>query len=383
MSKKLYSVNGIFDSPDAIIHAANKVSKEGYKDYDVHTPYPIHGMDDAMEIPPSKLSYFTIALGMTGMIAIISFIYWTMTVNYPQVIGGKPTFSLPAFIPVMFESTVLLGAVGTVACMIIFYFKFPNHSHPLHDTPYMKDVSSDKYGVCIEAKDSKFDIESVKALYQSLGASRIEEVYFDEEEVNTKERFFEPKFVIGMIAIAIFTSISVYGHMNKLLFIVPFDWMMHQSRLPAQQSSDFFADGFGMRPPVEGTVARGFMPYPYVGQPDSAAKYLSNPLETNEKNLALGKAKFETFCSPCHGNYGTGESRLKDSTGNQIFPVGPNLHSEKVTNWPDGRIYHIITDGQNIMQSYDRQMLSKEKWAVVLYIRSLQRAMNAQEGDLK
>jgi len=376
-NNKLYSIAALFDSPDAIMNAAKKVSNAGYEKYDVHTPYPVHGMDGAMKLPPSKLSYFTIVLGLTAMSLMLTFIYWITSVNYPQNIGGKPFFALPAFVPIMFEITVLVGAVGTVLVMIVFFFKFPNNAHPLHDTHYMKSVSSDKYGVSIEADDSKFNKEEIVAFFNSLGASNIEEIYWDESEVNNTQKVLDPKFVGGMIFIAAFVSFSVYMHMNKLLYIDPFNWMMYQSKVTPQKPSDFFADGFGMRPPAEGSVARGFMPYLYAGQPDSAEKYLVNPMMPNEKSLALGKAKFETFCSPCHGDYGQGESRL-----NGKFPVGPTVHSEKVRNWADGRIYHIITDGQGVMQPYDRQMTNEEKWSVVLYIRSLQRAMNAKEGDL-
>ena len=85
-----------------------------------------------------------------------------------------------------------------------------------------------------------------------------------------------------------------------------------------------------------------------------------------------------TFCSPCHGNFGRGDSRLRGQ-----FPNPPTLHSEKVRNWPDGSIFHVITEGQNVMPSYATQVPRENRWAIIQYIRVLQRAQNAKESDLK
>lgn len=377
-NEKLFSVGAIFDNPNDIMHAASKVNEAGYKKYDVNTPYPVHGMDDAMGLKPSKLGYFTIAIGFTFMSLMLYFMYWVFNIDYPQIIGGKPFFPLPAFVPILFEITVLTGGVLTVVIMIVFFFKFPNNAHPLHDTSYMKDVSSDKYGVYIEAVDPNFDYDKVRKFFESLGALRIDDIYFDEEEVSTNNKILEPKFVIGLIAIAAFTSFSVYMHMNKLLYLPPFDWMMEQHKVTAQDYSTFFDDGFSSRVPVEGTVARGFIPYAYEGQPEAAGENLSNPLLPSEKNIELGKKKYLTFCSPCHGDFAKGNSRL-----NGQYPAGPTLHSDKIVNWEDGRIYHVITKGQNVMPGYEKQITREERWAIVHYVRTLQRAFNAKESDLQ
>jgi mono/diheme cytochrome c family protein len=377
-SEKMYAVSGIFDNPNDIINAASKVTKEGYTNYDVHTPYPVHGMDDAMDLEPSKIGYLTILLGLTGLFLITSFIYWVNTIDYPQVIGGKPFFSLPAYVPLMFEVTVLLGAVGTVASLLIFFLKFPNNSHPLHDTNYIKQVSSNKFGIVIETNDPKFDLEYIKNLFNSLGASKVEEIYHDLETLNFKPQVLDKKFIGGLIVVAIFTSFSAYMHLNKLLYITPFDWMTVQTKLNAQSQNVTFKDGFGMRQPVEGSIARGFIPYQFKDNQAEAAINLVNPIEISERNLEIGKKKFLTFCSPCHGNLGDGASRLRGQ-----FPVGPTLHSDKVRNWTDGDLYHVITVGQNVMPGYERLITRDERWSIVLYIRSLQRAFNAKEEDLK
>jgi mono/diheme cytochrome c family protein len=120
------------------------------------------------------------------------------------------------------------------------------------------------------------------------------------------------------------------------------------------------------------------MPYLYADSADLAEKMMINPIEVNEKNLEIGKAKFNTYCSPCHDYQGTGVSRM-----NGQFPNPPSLHTDRVRNWKDGRIFHVITVGQNTMPSYAQQITSQERWQIITYIRTLQRAMNATQEDMK
>lgn len=375
---KAHALVATFKTPDEIMHAAETVNKAGYKDYDVHTPYPVHGMDDAMGLRPSKIGYFTIAIGFTFMSLFLLFIWWVNTVDYPQVIGGKPFFFLPAYVPVLFEITILSGAVLSVLMMITFLFKFPNNAHPLHDTNYMKQISSDTFGIAIEARDAKFNEAEIRALYEKLGAHSIEMIYLDSEEVNYRPPIFDKKFIGGLVFLALFTSFSVYMHMNKLLYLPPFDWMMEQPRLDAQEPSDFFATKAGMVEPLATTVPRGFMPYKYQNNP-AGASALTNPFIADSVNLALGKIKYDIYCSMCHGYNADGQMRLTDAyIGNP-----PSLHSSKVKEWSDGEIYHVITAGQNIMQSYAGQLTPDERWAVVNYVRALQRAFDAKESDLQ
>ncbi len=371
--KKLFGVTATFNTPDDIIKVAKKVTQAGYKDFDVNTPYPVHGMDYAMKIKPSKLGFVTLVMGLTGATIALLFMYWTMSVDYRIVIGGKPFFALPAFIPITFEVTVLLATVSTIIAMIALFFRLPDNKHPLHDTNYMKSVSVDKYGLVIEASDPKFNKEETSKFLESLNPVSIEWVYFPAEE---KYPIFQPKFIMFLVVVAIVVSGSTYFTLNKLLYMVPFNFMMDQEKLNPQKESNLFADGYGMRVPVEGTVARGFIPYPYKGEANPK-EVLSNPYFPTKENLALGKAKFNTYCSPCHGYFADGDSRLRGQ-----FPNPPTLHSKRAIDFSDGMIYHIITNGQNAMPSYASQITREERWAIVNYIRVLQRAKNATESDL-
>lgn len=377
MSEKLYSYTALFNTPDEIIHAAKVITEKGYTKFDVNTPYPVHGMDNAMKLPPSKLGFVTLFAGLSGIILALGTMGWMMGIDYPNVIGGKPFFPLPAFIPITFEITVLLATLTTVSTLLFFFFKLPNNKHPLHDTNYIKNVSSDKYGICIEAIDPIFNEVQVKDLLNSLHAFVVEPVYFDKEELEYKPKITEPKFVALLVGVAIFVSISTYLHMNKLMYVTPFNWMEKQDKSIAQSPSKYFKNGSSMLKPVEGAVARGFIPYQFKDKPDDAGKFLVNPLIPDNDNLALGKNKFNIYCSPCHGYLAEGDSRLRGQ-----FPNPPSLHSEKVRNWSDGRIYHVIVEGQNVMPSYAYQLSREERWAVINYIRVLQRSLNAKESDL-
>ncbi len=317
--KKLYGIAATFKSPDEIIKAAKKVSSEGYNNFDVNTPYPVHGMDDAMKIKASKLGFVTLVMGLAGASIALLFMYWTMSVDYPLVIGGKPFFAFPAFIPVTFEVTVLLATVSTVIAMIALFFRLPDNKHPLHDTEYMKSVSADKFGIVIESSDAKFDETLVKELLEKLHPYKLEIIYYPPEE---SYPIFQPKFILFLIAVSLVVSGGTYFTLNKLIYMTPFNWMMNQDKLNPQKGSDLFADGYGMRSPVDGTVARGFIPYPYQGQ-TAPISVLANPLIPTNENIALGKEKYFTYCSPCHGYFADGDSRLRGQ-----FPNPPTLHSK-------------------------------------------------------
>ena len=375
--KKLYSYSALFAKPDDVIHAANVVQKRGYKKYDVHTPYPLHGMDKAMKLKTSRMAYVALVFGITGTLGSLFMMYWMASIDYPVIVGGKPFFSFPAYVPIMFELTVLTASIMTVVSMLFVFFKLPNINHPLHDTKYMKAVSSDKFGVTIEGLDEKYDEDEITKLYEELGAIETYHIYYEEDKISGMSMAFQPKFLGFLLFVFIFVVGSTYITLNKLMVILPFNWMREQSKVIPQEESAFFADGFGMRMPVKGTVARGKMPYLFKGKPDLAAATLHNPLLPTKMNLELGKKKFDIYCSPCHGYFAKGNSRLHGQ-----FPNPPSLHSEKVRNWPDGRIYAVIMDGQNVMPSYASQLEYNERWAVILYIRALQRSLNAKESDL-
>ncbi len=374
----LYAMTALFDTPDEIIHAADAAAGAGYTRFDVHSPYPVHGMEKAMHLKDTRIGLVALAFGFFGAISAVAFMTWVTLVDYPLVIGGKPFWTWPAFVPVAFELTVLSVAVLTVLAMIVIYFRFPNTGHPLHDTPFMKRVSYDRFGLVIQADDPQFDEKGVTEFLRRQGGKEIGPVYFRPAPVGEEGRLFSRSFIWSLVVTALLVSGVTSASLNILMYLEPFSWMSNQPKLKPQSPSTLFKNGIGMRTPIEGTIARGLLPHALAGMPDTAGKDLRNPLLSTSQVLERGKRGFRTFCSPCHGNFAEGDSRLRGQ-----FPNPPTLHSDKVRSWPDGNIYQIMTEGRNVMPSYASQIPRDERWAIVLYLRVLQRAQDPREADMR
>lgn len=170
---RTYGILAEFTSASAIYQACEMVRDRGFKHWDAHTPFPVHGLDKAMGLAPSKLPWIVLVMALTGTTCGMGLQWWINVIEYPQVISGKPFFSWPAFIPVTFEITVLLGAFGAVFGMFGLN-KLPQHYHSLFRSSRFAKVTDDKFFISIEARDPKFDPEATTKLLQDLGATHVE-----------------------------------------------------------------------------------------------------------------------------------------------------------------------------------------------------------------
>ncbi len=162
-----------FESTADVLHAAEKVREAGYQKWDVHTPFPVHGMDKAMGLPDSKLGWIVATMAIIGFCSALSMYYFMNGVDYAIIVGGKPGFSPPAAVPVYFEVTVLLSAFGTVFGM--FHLNgLPRHHHPIFESDRFAAVTDDKYFISIEAGDSKFDVNETRGFLENLHPTHIE-----------------------------------------------------------------------------------------------------------------------------------------------------------------------------------------------------------------
>lgn len=134
----------------------------------------------------------------------------------------------------------------------------------------------------------------------------------------------------------------------------------------------------GMRVPPKGSIPVDYDPYLYNDDAEAAGKELRNPLRPTKALLLRGQQLFNTYCAVCHGETGDGAGYIVPK-----FPQPPSLFSEKVNNWSDGRIFHVITRGQNLMPSYASQVSAEERWAIISYMRVLQKAAHPTAADLK
>ena len=168
-----YGVLARFDSAKAIFHACEKVRDAGYTRWDAHTPFPVHGLDDAMGLRASRLPWVVLVAGLSGAGGGMLMQWWVHTQGYPLVISGKPLFSWQAFVPVTFELGILFGALGAVLGMLAFN-QLPMLYHPLFRSKQFESVTDDGFFVSIEAWDPKFDAAQTGRFLEEIGATHVE-----------------------------------------------------------------------------------------------------------------------------------------------------------------------------------------------------------------
>ncbi len=164
-----------FEGPGELLKAANQVRKAGFKAWDAHTPYPVHGLERAMGLQRSRVPYLVLIMGLSGAAAGMLLQWWVSGTAYPLIVSGKPFFSWPAFIPVTFECGVLGGALGALLGFLIFS-KLPQHHHWLFNSKRFEQVTDDKFFISVESKDPLFDGEQTGQFLKKLGASAVEQV---------------------------------------------------------------------------------------------------------------------------------------------------------------------------------------------------------------
>lgn len=164
-----------YENPAAVYHACESVRDAGYQAWDACTPFPVHGLDKAMGLKPSKLPWAVLSVGVTGSTLALFFQTWAMGNAYPFIVGGKPLFSLPAFVPIWYELTVLSSCVTAFLANWIIN-GLPQPYHPAFASKAFERVTDDKFFIMIESSDPKFDLEGTRALLQKTGATLVEEL---------------------------------------------------------------------------------------------------------------------------------------------------------------------------------------------------------------
>jgi hypothetical protein len=164
-----------YETVDAVISAAAKVRQAGFTRWDVHSPFPIHGIDSVMGIRPTILPWLVLGGGLSGLAGGIGLQWFCNAFAYPLIISGKPFWSLPANIPVAFECTVLAAALTAVFGMLALN-RLPMLYNPLFKSDRFRRVTDDRFFVVIDASDRKFDEQSTTQLLNDAGAVAVERV---------------------------------------------------------------------------------------------------------------------------------------------------------------------------------------------------------------
>jgi hypothetical protein len=180
-TKTLHGLGAEFPSAGALLHAAQKIQSLGFRKWDVYSPFPIHGMDQAMSFKRSKVSLFSLLGGFTGLTTAFVLIYYTSAINYPLIVQGKPYFALEPSLPIFFELTILLTAFGTILGLLLLTL-MPRLHHPVFNWERFKKVSDDGFFLVLESTDPRFDAEASRKLLQEMGGDHVSEIYQDPEE---------------------------------------------------------------------------------------------------------------------------------------------------------------------------------------------------------
>jgi hypothetical protein len=164
-----------FDTPEALLEAAQRTYNGGYRRIDAYSPFPIEGLAEAIGFHHTRLPLVVLIGGILGGVGGFLLQYWISVIDYPVNVGGKPYNSWPAFIPVTFELTVLAAALTAVLAMLALN-GLPMPYHPVFNVERFALASRDRFFLCIEAADPKFDREETRQFLENLAPRSVSEV---------------------------------------------------------------------------------------------------------------------------------------------------------------------------------------------------------------
>ena len=432
--KKVHGTVAEYTSVDSLLDACNRIREAGYEKTDAYTPFAVHGIDKALGIKPTVLPWIALAGGLTGAITALVMQIWMNAIDYPYIISGKPYISLPAFMPVAFELTILFASFGAFFGMWALN-RLPRFSNPVFTDPRFDRATDDRFFLYIDAKDSQYDQSGVEKLLTDTGSEYIQTVVDDD----SCDKVPKPVFlVVGVLAALSIVPLLVVAKMRVTNSGSPrfhiFPDMDFSPAKDAQMMSTLFADGRAMRMDVPGTVARGEMqedvdfltgidmeqlalvdspraerlvrliqeadePAETQAKEEAAATETAaskpppsvmdttpwlteNPLEVDEQLIRRGQKYFGIYCSVCHGMNGGGNGlvnrRARKILASAWIPPS-SLHDETlaVDKYPDGKLFNTISNGVRKMSGYAGQIRPRDRWAVVAYVRALQQSQNA------
>ncbi|RCS54792.1 DUF3341 domain-containing protein [Bremerella cremea] len=446
--QKLIGLMAQFDDPDSLLVACEKVRRAGYTKTDAYTPFPLHGIDEALGIKPTILPWIVLSLGIFGGLAGLALQYYTNAFDYPFMISAKPTFSLPANIPVIFELVILHAAIAVFIGMLALN-RLPTFSNPLFRVPEFARATDDKFFLTVDVTDNSYKPKKTRELFDSFrGQTAVLEVYEDPSEANLPPVL---KYVgICAVVIAVIPPLLLWKAYNSTATVPrinPIRDMDVQLRADTQTTmpSMIFTDGRAMRPRIAGTVSRSdsldsvfvtgivsetaeqnvaFLQEeekPTAEQPmeekpaeaeaaqdnaeqpaaeapaENAAPAAAPPAE-NEPNwvkfapitvkpstLERGRARYNIYCSVCHGLAGDGDGLVSQRAieREQATWVPPtNLHTDYLLTQPDGKIFNTITHGIRKMKGYGDQIPPEDRWAIVTYVRALQKTRTGTVNEI-
>lgn len=400
---ELYGYLAEYDTPGELVEAARKVRDAGYSDFDCYSPFPVHGIDPAMGIKRTILPLVIFGGGFTGALGGVLLQWYCNAHAWTWNISGKPTWSIPANIPIAYELTILLAVLSSFFGMWAFN-RLPQVWHPLFRQDRFMKATDDGFFLAIEARDRRFDAVKTKELLEGAHSIALEPVYLDPDPRSRQMPKWITAFIVASTAFALIpfaiaakarNSFSPEPHYHI------FPDMDFQPKYKSDQPMDMFPDGRANRGEIPGTVARG-----WLEADDTFYRGLDNgqwtasfpkaypdgqPFAVDAKLLARGQNRFNIYCTPCHGYDGRGQGmipeRVKALGGvwqARNLAEAPTADGKGgvVVQMPNGQLFNTISNGFNTMQGYAAQIPAGDRWAIVSYVRALERAQNAAREDL-
>lgn len=394
-SAPLHGLLAEFDNVDALMDACTKVRDGGYKKWDAHTPFPVHGLDGAMGIKPTKFPWIVLAMGITGLISGLALQWYTNAFDYPFRISGKPTFSLPANIPVIFELTVLFTAL-TCFFGCLGLNKLPELFNPIFKSERFRRVTDDRFFVYVERKDPAFNETALTSLFKLSHALAVEPVHHDMH--GRDWQLPKGMFGMGLCAMALtLIPLVLVARARESLSSLPrihanppapvVDDMDSQYKHKPQSANWFFNDGRAMRQPPAGVVAEEDVAvedsFHHGKDGNDFIKGFPAGVVVSEHTMARGQERFGIYCTPCHGISGHGDgmvARHADALQEGTWIAPTNLHEARVRELADGDIFNTITHGVRNMPGYGHSIDAADRWAIIMYVRALQLSQNAPKS---
>jgi hypothetical protein len=173
---KIYGILARFPDSETLVQAARQVTQAGYREIDAYTPFPVEELSEALHLKPSRLPYAVLAGGISGGTLGFLMQYYATVIANPLNIGGRPLNSWPAYIPITFELTILLAALGGVIALFVAT-RFPQPYNPVFNVEdFQQHGSQDGFYLGIESRDPKFNLADTQLFLKNLGAILVTEI---------------------------------------------------------------------------------------------------------------------------------------------------------------------------------------------------------------
>jgi hypothetical protein len=174
-TRKIYGLLAEYTDPDALVAAARRAYGEGYRKMDAYSPMPVDGLAEAIGFERNRLPVIVLVGGILGALTAYGMMYYSSVFSYPYNIGGRPFHSVPAWVPIIFELTVLFAAFAAVLGMLGLN-GLPMPYHPVFNAPGFAMASRSRFFLCIEAADPKFDPVETRRFLEGLAPKSVVEV---------------------------------------------------------------------------------------------------------------------------------------------------------------------------------------------------------------